>query len=119
MDFATELKKSTAQAVEINRLMNMNHVQKYYWTIDHEKIGVKHAQGTIELCPQLVNPVNNEISKHNKLNTKFQWWVEFSKLDSMDDEHNTHYQNLDCGGDTAEEAINALYELVLKEYGTY
>lgn len=97
----------------------MNHVDKYYWIIDHPNIGLPTAQGVIELYPQTVNPENNTIEQDITLNTKYQWWVEFSKLNCVYDEHLTHFWDLDCGGDTAEEAIHKLYELVLAQYGDY
>lgn len=98
----------------------MNHVDKYYWIIDHPAIGnTTWAQATIELTPHMVNPENDTIEMNASLNTKFQWWVELSKIDSSEDEHPTHFWELDCGGDTAEEAINTLYELVLAQYGEY
>ncbi|AUR89280.1 hypothetical protein NVP1121O_252 [Vibrio phage 1.121.O._10N.286.46.C4] len=98
----------------------MNHVEKYYWIINHEKIGVPYAQGTIELSPHLVNPETCAIDlKDPSKNTKSEWWVEFSKLDSEEDEGHTHYWDLDCGGDTAEEAIDTLYGLVKAIYGDY
>lgn len=98
----------------------MTHVEKYYWIIDHPKIGsVSWAQGVIELTPHLVNPENDTIEEDASLNTKYQWWVEFSKIDEEGDEHPTHFYELDCGGDTAEDAIHKLYELVLQKYGGY
>lgn len=98
----------------------MNTTDKFYWCIDHPKIGVEHAQGSIELTPHMVNPVNNEIDlEDNTLNTKQQWWIEYSKLDSVEDDMATHYWKLDCGGDTVDEAVDVLYELILKEYGNY
>lgn len=95
----------------------MNHVEKYYWIIDHEGIGDIYSQGTIELTPHLVNPINGRIEGDVSLNTKYEWWAEFSKFDKQGDDYQTHYSELDCGGDTAEEAVGALYELVLTKYG--
>ncbi len=98
---------------------NLEMTNNYYWCINHEKIGVAYAQGSIELTPHMVNPLNSTIEEDFTLNTKLEWWVEYSKLDKIDDEIATHYWDLDCGGDTAEEAINALYELILKKYEEY
>ena len=95
----------------------MNHVDKYYAIIDHEGIGYKHSQGQIELTPHLVNPLTRHIEEDTTLNTKYEWWVEFSKLDDKEDDCSTHYWELDCGGDTAEEAIDNLYKLVIAKYG--
>lgn len=98
----------------------MDHVDKYYWIINHPKIGVGLGfQGSVELTPQRVNPENSTIEVNEALNTKYEWWAEFSKLDKISDEIETHYWELDCGGDTAEEAINNLYNLVKDKYGEY
>lgn len=97
----------------------MDHADKYYWIIDHPHIGAEGVQGSIELTPQKVNPENSTIEENEELNTKYEWWVEFSKLDKISDGIETHYWELDCGGDTAEEAINNLYNLVKDKYGEY
>lgn len=97
----------------------MNHVDKYYWIINHPKIGCETSQGSVELTPHMVNPSNGVIENDLTLNTKSEWWVEFSKLDKKGDKYKTHYWSLDCGGDSAEEAINNLYKLVLDKYGKY
>lgn len=97
----------------------MNNVDKFYWVMNHEGIGAKGVQGTIELTPHLVNPENDTIEEDESLNTKQQWWVEFSKIDQRGEDMPTHYWELDCGGDTAEEAVNALYTKVLSLYGEY
>jgi hypothetical protein len=96
----------------------MNHVDKYYWVVDHPKLGGT-AQAVIEMNPQQVNPENNEISlDHPELNTKFEWWVEVLVWDE-DSRSRCHDWEVDTGGDTAEEAIHNLYDLVLKTYGGY
>lgn len=97
----------------------MNTTEKYYWCINHEKIGEPHAQGSIELTPHMVNPLNHTIEDDKTLNTQLQWWIEYFKLNEKGGNVDTHYWNLDCGGNSAEEAIDTLYELILKEYGEY
>ncbi len=97
----------------------MNNVDKFYWIINHKGIGAKGVQGTIELSPQMVNPENNTIEEDNTLNTKQVWWVELSKIDQKGETLPSHYWELDCGGDTAEEAVEALYTKVLEQYGDY
>lgn len=97
----------------------MNHVEKYYWIINHTGIGVADMQASIELTPHMVYPETDRIEEDTSLNTKFEWWVEFCKLDEIQDDFPTHYWELDCGGDTAEAAIDKLYELVLERYGEY
>ena len=95
----------------------MNTTDKYYWCIDHSGIGLKDSQGSIEICPQMVNPTNSTIEDDTTLNPKQEWWIEYCKLDSKGDKTPTHYWDLDCGGSTIDEAIDELYKLMLKNYG--
>ncbi len=97
----------------------MNTTEKYYWCIDHEKIGKAWVEGSIELTPHMVNSVTGAIEDDKSLNTHLRWWVEYHKTDEGENDEFTHFYKLDCGGDTAEEAIDKLYELILKEYGDY
>lgn len=98
----------------------MNTCDKFFWVVNHTGFGVPGAQATIKMTPQMVNPFNSEINLITpELNTKLEWWIEVNKLDSIGDDLQTHFYELDCGGNTAEEAIDKLYELVLEKYGTY
>lgn len=107
----------------------MNNVDKYYWIIDHPRLTSKYVyQASIELTPHMVNPLTNCIDlKNTRLNTKQRWWVEVSSAnqdydgtaDDVMDLRYCHDWELDTGGDTAEEAIDNLYELVIKVYGKY
>ncbi|AGH32218.1 hypothetical protein VPHG_00154 [Vibrio phage 11895-B1] len=108
----------------------MNTADKYYWITDHPALNNEWGSVvTIEMTPHMVNPETNMIDTTLELNTKLQWWIEvmvanknfnpdvvFPHEDSF--EH-SHDWNLDCGGDTAEEAIDTLYFLVLHNYGDY
>ncbi|AHK11288.1 hypothetical protein S14_179 [Shewanella sp. phage 1/4] len=101
----------------------MNHVDKYYWIIDHPKLTIGGGQASIELTPHMVNPDNETIeTEDNKqhLNTTPRWWVEvlYEVWGKYEIEY-CHDGELDCGGETAEDAINTLYELVLTKYGDY
>jgi len=98
----------------------MNHVDKYYWIIDHPELGDKSSQSSIELTPHKVNPLNETIEDDISLNTEYRWWVEVTspEFDGNDWEY-IHHWNLDTGGKTAEEAIDKVYDLVLKHYGNY
>jgi hypothetical protein len=103
----------------------MNHVDKYYWIVDHPSLTkFCGGQAKIELNPQCINPENNTIDLVNPLNnTKFEWWVELSYAFSEDWMEGVwelgHDMEFDTGGDSAEEAINNLYELVLNKFGKY
>ena len=68
-----------------------------------------------------VNPETNSIDDDNSKNTKTKVWLEFGP---MSYEKNlgiipTHDSDLDCGGDTFEEAIIELANLILEKYGAY
>lgn len=100
----------------------------------------------LKIRPAWVNPETNEIDDNESLNTKFQTWLEvclpasnmeilsFLSMDGSTEEiaKNAHKYNLfdqyrfhlhdyelDCGGDTFEEAIINLATLVLEKYGDY
>ena len=62
-----------------------------------------------------VNPVTNTIDDESSKNTKVQIWLEHGPYEHY---HNdtTHDIDLDCGGDTFEEAIIKMAELVKKYY---
>lgn len=108
----------------------MNTADKYYWITDHPTLNNDWGSVvTIEMTPHMVNPETNMIDTTLELNTKLQWWIEvmianknfnpdvvFPHEDSLEYSHDW---NLDCGGDTAEEAIDTLYFLVLHNYGDY
>lgn len=62
-----------------------------------------------------VNPETNEIDNDEKKNTKIQVWLEHG---SYNEEHHccSHDYDLDCGGNTFEDAIIKLAKLVKKYY---
>lgn len=60
-----------------------------------------------------VNPKTNEISDDVELNSKTRIWLECGITP------NEHDIRLDCGGDTFEEAIIQLADLVIKHFGFY
>ena len=64
-----------------------------------------------------VNPENDTIDDDKSLNTKTAVWLEIGG--EWEEKYNTcqsHYWHLDTGGDTYEEAILSLAELVYKYY---
>lgn len=99
----------------------MNHVDKYYWIIDHPKLTKGRGQAEIELTPHMVNPENEIIEGDITLNTVFRWWVEVSTVSYGDygGVEMIHDWGLDCGGETAENTIETLYDIVLQKYGDY
>lgn len=124
--------KNFLRAAEKYKKLNSskNTVDKYYWIIDHPKLTNQYGtQPTIEMTPHMVNPIDCIINVDNSLNTKLKWWIECNvanedfnpSVEFPDDDsfERCHDLDLDCGGDTAEEAIDNLYNLVIKHYGDY
>lgn len=73
----------------------------------------------LDIDVQKVNPKTKRIDNDEKLNTKVEVWLECGEY--LFDEHNKEYLpchdiQLDCGGDTFEEAIINLANLVKKYY---
>ena len=101
----------------------MDYVEKYWRIIEHPKLNRVGPQPIIDIEPHKVNPLTNAIDPDTKLNTQFQFWVEFMYNDGSDpfipDHKRGHDWNFDCGGNTYEEAISTLYDLVIKKFGDY
>ncbi|SOK58401.1 hypothetical protein [Yersinia phage fHe-Yen9-04] len=100
----------------------MNICEKYYWITEHPKIVEFADSAMIEVTPHMVCPETNQIETLEILNTKLQFWVEFM-IPHFDEQFkvygHAHDWELDCGGDTWEEAIDNLYQKVLEKYGNY
>ena len=60
-----------------------------------------------------VNPETNEVDDDNSKNTKTEVWLECGP---WSEQYFTHDFDLDCGGDTFEEAIIKLADLVKQHY---
>lgn len=101
----------------------MTAADKYWWIYNHASFVNKDlVYPKIEIEPHNVCPDTNRIEDHEYLNTKVQYWVELMTPEFDEDSQNwilSHDYQLDCGGDTFEEAIDALYNKVLERYGTY
>lgn len=100
----------------------MNIADKYYWITNHPKYVPFGHDAVIEITPHMVCPETNRIEDLALLNTKLSFWVELM-IPYEDAENNyhglAHDWELDCGGDTWEEAVEELYKLVLEKYGDY
>lgn len=100
----------------------MNIADKYYWIMNHPKYVPFGQEAVIEITPHMVCPETNRIENLALLNTKLRFWVEL--MTPYEDEENnyqgySHHWELDCGGDTWEEAVESLYLLVQEKYGDY
>lgn len=100
----------------------MNISEKYWWISQHPKVVDFADSAIIEITPHMVCPETNRVENLSMLNTKLQFWVEFM-IPHFDEQFKTqchsHDWELDCGGDTWEEAVEALYQKVLNKYGDY
>lgn len=101
----------------------MTTSEKYWWILAHPKfINKDMVPARIDIEPHDVCPMTNRIEDFKALNTKTQFWVEFLSpmyIEQDDEWVQAHDYQLDCGGDTYEEAIDKLYKNVLNTYGDY
>ena len=101
----------------------MTTSEKYWWILGHPKfINKDMVPARIDIEPHDVCPMTNRIEDFKALNTKTQFWVEFLSpmyIEQDDEWVQAHDYQLDCGGDTYEEAIEKLYKNVLNTYGDY
>ena len=100
----------------------MNIAEKYYWVMNHPKLSQNMCDAMIEITPHMVCPETDRVEKYHILNTKLQFWVEIGE--PFDDEESnsvqySHDYELDCGGDTWEAAVEAMYLTVLAKHGDY
>lgn len=101
----------------------MNTCDKYWWVTEHPAfINKDGATVQIEIDPHMVCPSTGKIEDYHPLNTKLQLWIEVMvpfKHEDSDKYESGHDYELDCGGWTYEEAIDNMYNAVLKKYGDY
>lgn len=104
----------------------------YNWLREHpaffivdEKGRIPYADGfesNLSIEVVLVNPETNCIDDNKKLNTKTRVWLECGPYIWEKDFNfraSCHDIDLDCGGDSFEEAIIELSKLVRRKYGDY
>lgn len=101
----------------------MNACDKYYWIHDHPAfINPEYVTLSLEIEPHMVCPTTNRIEDFQRLNTKHQLWVEVM-VPHYDEEakkwRHAHDWDCDTGGDTWEEMIEKLYDLIVAKYGEY
>ena len=85
-------------------------------------INPDYVRLTLEIDPHMVCPITNRIEKFAPLNTKHQLWVEVMVPHYDEDAKkwkHSHDWDCDTGGDTWEEMIENLYDLIVAKYGEY
>lgn len=99
--------------------MTKTVAQKYWEIINHKAFVVDFQDAIIDVIPVDVNPSTDRIEDDTSLNTKHQCWVELSIPLKEKEDFCTydHVWELDTGGDSFEEAISNLYDLVIEKYG--
>ena len=100
----------------------MDIYDKYWWVKEHPRLDKRNVGiADIEIDIQKVNPKTKSIDDDNSLNTKIEYWIEVM-THQLDDDHQwiaCHETDLDCGGDTLDDAINNLYNLTINLFGEY
>lgn len=90
---------------------------KNVYTTEGKLIGQKNVfDQCLDIDYVMVNPETLEIDDDESKNTKVQVWLECGPWDN-EDNMPSHDIELDCYGDTFEEAILELAKLVRKHYG--
>lgn len=103
--------------------MKKNAYEQYWWIMEHpqfNKGGVSSVR--IEITPHMVCPETKRVEPYMNLNTQMEFWVElccdlYSEQDKSFVSH--HLWELDCGGLTWNDAVDALFNEVLEKYGEY
>lgn len=94
----------------------MNFYESWIFLSNHEIFNDSFEYDRLWIHPTKVNPETNEIDNDQSKNTKLQIWLEcFPDISNIGGRY--HDIDLDCGGDTFEDAIVELAKLVMKKYG--
>ncbi len=91
----------------------MEFHDSFWFLMDHPIFG-NNFLDCLDIEVHKVNPATNSIDSKPALNTKTEVWFECGPYEEG---ILTHDFDLDCGGDTFEEAICRLAELVRKKHG--
>lgn len=100
---------------EAYNFLKEHEMTKTYIDIGPHKHRVDHFYKCLDIDVTKVNPKTCEIDTNSELNTKTEVWLELGR---WSEESNTAYHDydLDCGGDTFEEAVIKLANLVDEYY---
>lgn len=104
----------------------------FYWIQNHPKLCPVGIEANIEIIPMAVDPKTNEWNNddHSK-NTKDVYALELCVTRKFDPEVHGPYNpqggdtigchewEYDCGGDTMRDAVQAMYDAVLRDFGDY
>ena len=99
----------------------MNFYDAYHFLKNHPMFNGRFLEA-LDIDVVKVNPDTNSIDDDRNKNTKTRVWLEtgaYIEDDPLPIECSPFYHDyyLDCGGDTFEDAIIQLAELVIKHYG--
>lgn len=89
-----------------------NFYEAWEFLLEH-KMFQRHFRELLYIMVVKVNPLTNEVDDDRTKNTKTQVWLE---VGPWSEQYHTHDWDLDCGGDTFEEAICKLADLVKQYY---
>jgi len=98
---------------------NMSHTERFHEKYLVEDRGVEHR---IEVYVAKINPITGQAEDYPELNIKTEVWLETGKVRWPSENFNGyevyfHDHELDCGGDTYEQAIVTMARLVHDKYG--
>ena len=104
-------------------IKNAHFVDKYYWIVCHplHRDLSNHIvpDNEIDVLPSLVDPEIGEVNlEDDTKNTKVEFWAELSYFD-LDEDCMCHDYRFDCGGDSFEEAVESLFQLVYNKFSDY
>lgn len=118
--------------------------EAWHWLHEHPAFFAKGTMGAtypssmfdeaLDIVVSKVDPVTRKIEDDKSRNTHTEVWLECGGVENPTENavangqvgeedikwgHTTHDYELDCGGDTFEEAVLALANLVVKHYGDH
>lgn len=105
----------------MNRMNNMDFYESFYFLKHHRIFRGRFLEG-LDIAVVKVSPKTKRVEDDTSENTLTQVWLEAGPLSNekstgMHQPVWTHDLELDCGGNSFEEAICHLAERVLKKYG--
>ena len=93
-----------------------NFFDAFHFLDEHPIFQGRFQYGCCDIMVMKVNPNTKEVDDNRELNTETNVWLEAGPYE---DGHTVHDWEIDCGGDTYEEAIIELANNVFNKYGGY